>query len=182
MKRWWTILVVTAMALTTAPGAGAKPPPWAGGGGDGLEGGTACLESINVDSADVFTGEPIGPLGAGTHCVDVSGVVPGSWSVGYEVDQGSLRSLIVQVRDSVAPGDVCLDARFGKNDPMPSPIEFDVSAGDWVNACGTQFAEVIDGQDYWNEDPDHQSPLALLFWVDGSKDLAVTFDVNVPTP
>jgi hypothetical protein len=57
-----------------------------------------------------------------------------------------------------------------------------VSVGDWLNACGTQYAELIDGEDRWDEDQDFQHPLSFLVWAEGSRDLEIEFvRVEYPT-
>jgi hypothetical protein len=54
--------------------------------------------------------------------------------------------------------------------------------GDWLNACGTQYAELIDGEDRWDEDQDFQHPLSFLVWAEGSRDLEIEFvRVEYPT-
>lgn len=198
MRRFWTILIVVSLSLATALSAGARvdceerplhpqcvprgPDP-----GDPRPG-TACVpsEEANRFAASenfVFTVDAT-TVGATdvSACVDVSDVVAGDWTVGVAVVQGTLRELLVLVRDSFAPGDLCEGIRYRKNTMPDSAFSFvlGVEVASVVNACGTEFAEMVDGE-YVKEQTGAPDPLAFLVFLWGSKDLRVHFDVDIPT-
>jgi len=131
-----------------------------------------------AEASDDF---PIPEQKTGFYCVDVSDVEPGLWNVDINVKEGRLRSLILQVRDSIAPGDLCEDVRY-RRVLAPSILHavLDVPGGDWVNACGIEYAENINGTDYRWEDTGTRHPLAFMVWAEGSKDLLIEFWVNIP--
>lgn len=110
-------------------------------------------------------------------CIDVSDVEAGDWEVTVDVTQGSLRELLVIVRDSVAPGDLCASTTYKKNNLPDSPFTFTlpVNAADTVNACGTELAELV-GDQFYAEAENVDSPLAFLMVIRGSN---LVFDVDV---
>jgi hypothetical protein len=115
-------------------------------------------------------------------CIDVSKVAAsGTWSIEFNVVSGTLRELIVSVRDSVAGGDLCDEARLRRPSEASGSITLQPNAADFVNACGTQYGEIVpDGTTFTTVEPGIQSPLAFLVWARGSKDLEINFWVDYP--
>jgi hypothetical protein len=193
MKR--LIILLVALGLLMAfPAAAAgvdcekKPdhPLCGDGGPDGEYVGTECVEStklgddVIVDATGTdfeFTVDPIEP----NACIDVSNVAAsGTWTIDFEVVSGTLRELIVSVRDSVAGGDLCDEARLRRPSEPSGSISLQPNAADFVNACGTQYGEIVpDGTTYTTVEPGIQSPLAFLVWARG-KDLVINFWVDYP--
>ncbi len=115
MKRFWTMLVVVAVALVMALPAGAvkpenpgKPPP------DEPLVGLTCAEAaaagfdhVGVDWDVDNSGRPTFTVEVGVRedaCVDVTSL-EGNWIV--TVDMGTALVVPMGVQDSVAPGDSC---------------------------------------------------------------------------
>jgi hypothetical protein len=199
MKRLLILLVVLGL-LTAFPAAALadKPdcsipdsthPSCGDGEPDGEYVGTECTESTKlgddmlVDATDtdfLLTVDAINP----NACIDVSKVAAsGTWSIEFNVVSGTLRELIVSVRDSVAGGDLCDEARLRRPIERSGRISLQPNAADFVNACGTQYGEIVpDGTTYTTYttvEPGIQSPLAFLVWARG-KDLEINFWVDYP--
>ncbi len=191
MKKHTILILAILMLLAIAAPAAAKPPncdanpdhPACGGGGDEpAQAGTTCAEFagdgylINAFNSDFdFT------LTAALDdaCIDVSKVdANGTWTIDFKVTAGSLRELIVSVRDSAAPGDGCDEARLRPSDSMGTII-LNPNAADTVNACGTEYGEMVNGE-YFYQATDDKSPLAFIVWTRGSKDLVVDLTVDYP--
>jgi hypothetical protein len=196
MRRSWAILIVVALAFTTAVSAGAAKPncdddpkhPSCGTVNEDPMAGTECVlwspddPYTNLASKDFeLTVTVENSRFSEFVCIDVSDVAVGEWNVTVDVRQGSLRELQVIVRDSVAPGDDCARARYRKNKHPDSPFTFTlpVNAADDVNACGIEFAEMVGGVYYATHDTEVSSPLAFLMFVRGSD---LVFDVDVDYP
>lgn len=125
-------------------------------------------------------------------CIDVMSN-EGAWTVEVEVLQGTLRSMSVFIRDSVAPGDGCFpggSCGLGLRD-IPTENPFTLTMGmenipeAYVNACNVfpddnYFGEWADGTFYVDEEPDIPSPLAFIPSISGSNDLEVTLTVTFP--
>ena len=182
MKVTLTALLAIAVLLTLAM------PALAAKGGNGGKpdrpplGGTTCAE--DGSASDI---EDLALMGRGASaCVDVSDVNPGPWDVTVNVEKGTLKSLLVILRDSVSPGDVCgepINLRGNISAPESFTLEgftLEGAAGDYVNACGVGWAEWVDGVYYDTVEPTLQSPLALLVFTRGSADLELTLDVDLP--
>lgn len=113
-------------------------------------------------------------------CIDVSDVEAGDWEIDVEVAEGTLRNLYMKPFDSWAPGDFCGDEwKYRKNVGLGSPIVLEGISGDYVNACGVEYGEVVDGVYYGTAEPNIPSPLAFMVYTRGSSDLKVDFSVNV---
>lgn len=209
MRRIWFVLVVIAIALALAiPAVAGKPdkpgkpePP-----GENLVD-TTCAAQVDVwdavgyvaEGATSFTVSLVGK--DVTACWDVmSG--EGSWQIAVNVNQGTLRSLLVVPRDSIGPGDSCGGVSLRGNpipsqtltlpfaDDIPRNTDGDIEAA-YVNACGTDFDEVIDGEERFDigaifnqegeviaiTDPD---PLAVQIMMQGSKDADVDLVFTIP--
>lgn len=184
MRRTWilalTLVTVTALAL---PAFAKKPPPPQ----DDILYGTEC------------GGEPVGgPDDLKTEftvtvtdktCLDVW-VPEGTWTIEAETT-GTVRSLLVVPRDSVAPGDSCGGYSFRNEIPAtftlpgpdhPSDIDGDGRIeGSYANSCGIQFGEIVGGVEYADVDESAMSPLALQVFVSG-KGGSVTLVVTVAAP
>jgi hypothetical protein len=93
-----------------------------------------------------------------------------------------LRELLVIVRDSIAPGDTCASTSYKKNKIPDSPFTFTlpVNAVDYVNACGIEFAEMVDNRYYATAEEETPSPLSFLMFFQGSSDLDFTVYVDYP--
>ena len=64
---------------------------------------------------------------------------------------------------------LCPTGPYGDSIPLP-----------YVNACGTDFAELVDGVSYDYPDEEVASPLVLYVGVSGSKGSKVTLHVDLP--
>ena len=180
MKKTLTALLALAVLVTLAMPAlaakGGKPgqpdnPPL---------GGTTCAEDGWASDID-----DLSLMGRSAEaCVDVSDVNPGAWDVTVNVEEGTLKSLLVVLRDSVSPGDACGEPIYLRNISAPSTFKLEGAlegaAGDYVNACGVEWAEWVDGVYYDTVEPKLDSPLALLVFSRGSADLELTLDVDLP--
>ncbi len=118
-------------------------------------------------------------------CIDVM-ADPGDWTVVVEEIGGTLRSLSLVVRDSVAPGDACDSVPYrGRDIPfLPFQITLDGFedhgiAGSWVNSCGTDWAEWVGDAYYDDEATDVPSPLVLQVFMSG-KDEKVKLTIDIP--
>ena len=196
MKRLLILLVVLGLLMAFPATAFAEKPdfcsdpesthPSCGDGEpDGEYVGTECVEStklgddmlVDAKTTDFsFAVDPQNP----NACIDVSNVAAsGTWTINFEVVSGTLRELIVSVRDSIAGGDLCDEARL-RRPSEPWEILLQPNAADFVNACGTQYGEIVpDGTTYTTVEPGIQSPLAFLVWARG-KDLEINFSVDYP--
>ena len=188
MKKTFTtflaIATIVALAVPAAAGKGGKPDKPSK---DPLAG-TTCIKAgyANLPATSDFTIDLPEPVKRAEACVDVSDVIPGPWTVTVEVTNGTLRSLLVILRDSVAPGDACGAPFYHQGNIQANTEEatFDFTLpgapGSFVNACGEEWAEEIDGYDYYDKDDTTvESPLAFLVFAQG-RDLAMTLDVDLP--
>lgn len=195
MKRLTILcLVLIVLAMLAAP-ATAKPPncqedpshPSCGDSSDKpVLAGTECVESVRLSDTTfvgAFDADFSFTMDApnDSACIDVSKVATGTWMVGFDVTAGSLRALLVVVRDSVAPGDGCYVSDWIRKPGPSGSIEFNIGATDFVNACGSEFAESVAGITYETVEPDIQSPLVLQIFTSG-KNQVVDFTVDYPTP
>jgi hypothetical protein len=156
MKRFWTMLLVVAMALVMALPAGAKPdkpdkpgkpPP------DEPLAGLTCEEAnpppmsagrttkVCIDENDencgtfTLTLEPKFDT-----CIDVMSVA-GDWEIKV-IDMGSANEISLAVQDSVAPGDACWGGCAGE-EIVTSTGEtyFHWTEASTVDACGIDFGD-----------------------------------------
>jgi hypothetical protein len=187
------------LALAVLPAEAGKPDKPGKPAPSGPDGGTTCAalsddNHFRMEATGDFTIE----LGPGTDngnvaCIDVSPQFEGPWSVTWSINEGeTIRSLGLVPRDSFSPGDSCGGLLFRKNLPSepirlpPDPVLYPTSPyGDsiplpYVNACGTDFAELVDGVSYDYPDEEVASPLVLYVGVSGSKGLRVTLHVDLP--
>ncbi len=188
MKRHAALLLAVVMLLALAAPAAAKPPnceetPWhpaCGGANDEpAPAGTAC--SVLTDGHIAAVSDDFGFILTGDFaCIDVSNVSPtGAWYITYDVTAGTLRELLVLVRDSFSPGDIC---NYGMRlrHVTSGSFTLEPNAADYVNSCGIEFAEMI-GDTYHGEANENvQSPLAFLVFARGTKDLSVNIKVDYP--
>lgn len=147
--------------------------------------GTECVDAANPDVAYPVSEDFGLTVGGETEyvCIDVSDVVAGDWDVTVDVKKGSLRELLVIVRDSVAPGDACAAIKYRKKTLPDSPFTFalPVNAADYVNSCGTGYAEMV-GDDYYDTvQPGIPSPLAFMMFIKGG-DSTTEIEVHVDYP
>ena len=198
-NRAWLILTALAMVFAIALPAEAKPPkceenPDSPGCeapvDDQPMAGTTC-EAI-PESVDAFSDSfDLTPTEDGFDltltedaCIDVMATA-GDWTVDVVEDSGTLRSLSLVIRDSVAPGDACDSVAYRKD--IPSQITLDGFEGDnnpgiagaWVNSCGTEWAEWVGDVYYAEENQSVPSPLVFLVFMSG-KDAEVTLSVTLP--
>jgi hypothetical protein len=191
MKRLLILTLIMATISAPAAPAAAKPPncdetPWhpaCGGAND--EPAMAGHECVGYVTDAYTAAEDSGhfefDLGGEYYdaCIDVSNVDPeGHWTITYNVTAGTLRELLVLVRDSFSPGDIC---NYGLRFRHVSSGSFTLepNAADDVNSCGTNFAEMI-GSGYYPDFEAIRSPLAFLVFTRGTKDLVVNFTVDYP--
>jgi len=195
-NRAWLILAALAMVFAIALPAGATPPkceenPWLPGCeapvDDEPMAGTTCEaipESVDSfsDSFDLIPTEDGFDLTLTEDaCIDVMATA-GNWTVDVVEDSGTLRSLSLVIRDSVAPGDACDSVSYRKDIPSQITLDgFENSgiAGAWVNSCGTDWAEWVGDVYNAEEDQSVPSPLAFLVFMSG-KDAEVTLSVTLP--
>jgi hypothetical protein len=171
MKRFWTVLLVVAVALVMALPAGAKPdkpdkpgkpPP------DEPLIGLTCdqaaaeyrFDHVNPDWNSAMTEFTVVLGVRESACVDVTSAVEGDWTI--EVAWGTALAVSLGVQDSVAPGDACWGGCAGggvitRPEPgeLEGPYRFRTPAST-LNAC-----------DFDLKDPDFE---------DG--DEALTFDAS----
>jgi hypothetical protein len=175
------LIVVLVVALIPFTASAKKRPP------EPPQAGTTC--ALSTITADWYTAEvsadfddfdiPLGgvdPLSGEDNptkaCIDWLPGDAGDWEVTVRVDKGDLRKLVMIPRDSM-PGDHCGDVvSFNRHPPgsftlpgLPEP---------YVNACGLDFAEWVDGELIEVENKEIPSPLALAVGIGGSRDLEVT--------
>ena len=120
-------------------------------------------------------------------CVDVF-APEGAWTVEVTVLSGTVRSLLLVPRDSIAWGDSCGGASLrrptdGATIVLPGPDNPSDLDGDgmieaaFANSCGTQFSEWVDIDgtltEFVDADPTVVSPLAFQIDMHGSKDAVV---------
>lgn len=198
MKKHLTLVLMVITLLALAAPATAKPPncddpdsshPACGGGND--EPAMAGHECVGYATDAYTAAEGSGhfefDLGVdyNSACVDVSNVLPtGTWDITYNVTAGTLRELVVLVRDSFSPGDLC---NYGISNSgmrlrrVPSgSFKLEPNAADSVNSCGTEWAEMIGDTYYGDAPPGVQSPLAFLVFARGTEDLEASFTVDYP--
>lgn len=191
MKRLVTLLVILGLLMAFPAGAAAeKPPapPGPPGGDNGPMAGTECVDTANPDLAYQVSDDFVLTAGGEIEyvCIDVSDVIAGDWDVTVDVT-GSLRELLVVVRDSVAPGDACAVAHYRRNTLPDSPFPFTlpftlpVNAADRVNSCGIGWAEMVGDDYYATAEPDIPSPLAFMMFIKGG-DSTTKLDVRVDYP
>jgi hypothetical protein len=192
VKKNLTLVLVVMTLLALAAPAAAKPPncdetpghPACGGAND--EPAMAGHECVGYATDAYTAAEGSGhfdfDLGGDYYsaCVDVSNVLPtGTWDITYNVTAGTLRELLVLVRDSFSPGDLC---NYGMRlrRVTSGSFKLEPNAADHVNSCGTEWAEMI-GDTYYGEAlPGVRSPLAFLVFARGTEDLEVSFTVDYP--
>lgn len=165
-------LMAVSMPAVAAKGGNPSKPPL---------GGTTCAEYS--DAAFESDGDINGLPLAGRideACVDVSDVNPGPWDVTVTVTEGTLRSLQVVLRDSVAPGDACSEPiHYRDNTAAPATLTFTLegAAGDHVRRVAKS------GPSGWMV-PTTTAPsrarLALLVYIQGSRSLAMTLNADLP--
>jgi hypothetical protein len=132
---------------------------------------------------DPVTGEFIITLGNvgelnGSECVDVM-AAKGPWEVEIEIESGTVRSLMLVPRDSIAPGDSCGGVHIRK--PAETfTVTLPGADGAYVNSCGLDFGEWANGLYYDTVETGIPSPLAFQMDMSGSKDAVVTLTVTVP--
>lgn len=186
------------LALAVLPAEAGKPDKPGKPEPSGPDGGTTCALSDDNYFKMEATGDFTIELGPGTGngnvaCIDVSPEFEGPWFVAWSINEDeTIRSLGLIPRDSFSPGDSCGGLLFKNNVPSesirlpPDPVLYPTSPyGDsiplpYVNACGTDFAELVDGVSYDDADVEVASPLVLYVAVSGSKDLIVTLNVDLP--
>jgi hypothetical protein len=129
-------------------------------------------------------------------CIDVMSD-EGVWTVDIELLAGAVRSIGLIPRDSVAPGDSCGGVILSRPDlplsidlPQVPPPDYDgpnpdidgdgMIEGAYVNSCGVDFEELIDGTTYATVNDQIPSPLAFQASMAGSRDAHVILHVHVP--
>lgn len=192
-NRFWIVLIAISMAFAIAMPAGAAPKkceidPTAPGCETAVDdeplAGTTCNaigEWDNLPISEDFT-----VTLTENACIDVI-ATEGDWTVDVEeIGDGKLRSLSLVIRDSVSPGDACDSVSYNRY-IIPGDITLDGFesdgnpgiAGAWVNSCGTDWAELVEGDYYADAMPKIESPLVLQVFMSG-KDAAVKLDVTLP--
>ncbi len=178
------LIVLLALAVPVGAAKPDKPGPPGDSGNDPVLAGTTCADMNDdgyfkgVDDSGSF-GLPL-TTAQSRACFDVSNVSEiGNWTIGYNVTAGSLRELIVSVRDSAAPGDLCDETRL--RNAVSGQITLTPNARDYANACGITYAEWVGDSLIELADETVDSPLAFLIWARGTKDLNVTFTIGYPT-
>lgn len=193
MKRTWIMLLAVAMALVIALPAGAVKPDKPDKPEPKPEGGYTCAEYYGYTTSDpVDFGSEGGSftldiVNREVACVDV--IAPaGDWKVTVN-DAIGVRRVTIRVQDSVAGGDVC-----GIHvDPEENMILGALADGDFftlegiqdahVNACGTDWAEWIDGDLRTDVASGEAHPLAfLVFGGRGTFTITVTVPGEVVAP
>jgi hypothetical protein len=160
-------------------------PTWGNPCGGIVEGGSGF--TVDLGGRKNMSGFP------SNACVDVMSNA-GQWTVKVDIVHGTLKSMAVNIRDSVAPGDGCFpggSCGIGLRDIPESP--FILVLGEeaipipeaYVNACNVflddnYFGEWANDTFYVNEEPSIPSPLAFMPSVSGSNDLLVTLTVTFP--
>jgi hypothetical protein len=137
-------------------------------------------------------------------CIDVM-ADEGVWTVDIQLLEGTVRSMGLIPRDSVAPGDSCGGVILSRPDlplsidlPQVPPPDYDGPnpdidgdgniEGSYANSCGESFGEwvdvKVDGVEkrvfYEKENTNIPSPLAFQASMAGSKDAHVILHVHVP--
>ena len=222
MRRFWVALLILATVIAIGLPAVAAPPkcdedPTLPGcsGEDPTEPpsepvyGTTCANPDGVYAANGGLAE--GPYSSdsiaetvdfyielagakASTCVDVF-APEGAWTVEVTVLSGTVRSLLLVPRDSIAWGDSCGGASLrrptdGATIVLPGPDNPSDLDGDgmieaaFANSCGTQFSEWVDIDgtltEFVDADPTVVSPLAFQIDMRGSKDAVVELHVNLP--
>lgn len=205
MRRLGAVLLVVAMGIVIAtPVGAAKPdcddrPSHPSCQDDEPLAGTTCAalgrwlgEPVTGDS-DIGTEDFNVPLSgkSDSACIDVM-AIEGSWTVHIDIGRGTVRSLLLVPRDSIAPGDSCGGFSFRRDIPEtvvlpgpahPSDIDDDgMIEGAYVNSCGVEFGEWVGDKNYSEVKEDIESPLAFQVSMTGSSDAEVTLRVYLPVP
>lgn len=213
MKRLWILLLAVGVVLALAVPVAATPGDdiWCADRPDHA----LCVGDPEPDEPDPSYAMPCGgelvagvsnltvdlggrksglPSGA---CIDVMSDT-GPWTVTVDVLQGTLRSMSVFIRDSVAPGDGCFpggSCGIGLRDiPTENPFTLTTGMEDipeaYVNACNVFPDDNFFGE--WAFDKlgewtffegirgDLPSPLAFMPSISGSNDLQLTLTVTFP--
>jgi len=197
MKRLWIgamaigmLVLMTLPAVATPPDGHGNPHETTTTVAGGLAG-TTCGEEAVPDENGVFTIELTGADPKDGTCLDVW-ADEGEWTVDVAINAGTMRRLLIIPRDSVGPGDSCGGYDFRRNVPstfvLPGPnhpMDLDGDGfieGSYVNSCGTQFGEWVDGyaDPIFSVDESIPSPLALIVLMEGSRDADVTLTVHLP--
>lgn len=200
MRRIGLVLLVMAMGLVIASPAGAAGRPPCPDGSyqrqcptepvDDQGGGITCAEhatwkgqenlitdvEVHEDHFDIeLSGKNV------RACIDVMSD-EGVWTVDIQLLAGTVRSMGLIPRDSVAPGDSCGGVILSRGDiPLSIGGEIPLSVeGAYVNSCGVDFEELIDGTTYATVNDQIPSPLAFQASMAGSKDAHVILHVYVP--
>lgn len=215
MRRWFILLLILGVAFALESPVAAAPPkceenPEAPGcktepgGDDAPLAGKSCADdpfAVTFARSEDFV---VTVASGQDACIDVSEATRGVWTdesgapipwrVAIETS-GAVREVFVIPRDSHGPGDSCGGYRFRKSD-IPDHFELPGAPGSYANACGTEFAEIIDGEYYQYAQDDHwrdlvepygdsefyeyvESPLAFLVFVRG-RGASVTLTVDLP--
>jgi hypothetical protein len=111
-------------------------------------------------------------------CIDVS-APEGEWTVTV-IDSGG-RGLSMALRDSIAPGDLCLNESYDGTTGDVYPLGGQPSSH--VNACGTDWGELIRDEDdelrLEMYETDEENPLAFIVRVGGSPKAETTIKVDI---
>lgn len=197
MKKLLVTLVAVSLTLTLPATARAGKPDWAGGKQDEPVAGTSCADYYGDDygygvPSDDFTftlgGKDSGYPSAA--CIDVM-ANEGEWRVETTVASGTVRGLLLAPQDSFSPGDSCggVNASRVKSGAVftlpgpdhPNDVDQDgMIEAAYVNSCGTDFAETVDGVVLEEADPGTPDPLAFRVFMTGSNDALVIVHVDLP--
>ena len=175
-----TVAVAVAAPAAAKPGKKPAPPP------ENPVPGVTCLEWAGSEAGSgalvMAVDAAIDPkfsvtLGAGElACVDV--IAPaGDWAVSVEAT--GMRALNLIIRDSISPGDVCDIIPIKK--PSDGDYVFTDVEASYVNACGTEWFELIDGVVYRERVPDFEHPLAFIVVAGNGIDARATIEVTRPS-
>lgn len=191
MRRIGIVLLVMAMGFVIASPAGAAKPDCS----DPLSTHPSCHDEPVDEQAgttcaalgrwgEPVTGEFVITLGNlkdqnGSECVDVM-TDAGEWEVDIDIVSGTVRSLMLVPRDSIAPGDSCGGVHIRKPATNTFTVALPGTDGAYVNTCGTDFGEWANGIYYDTVETTIPSPLAFQMDMSGSKDAVVILTVTVP--
>jgi hypothetical protein len=231
MKRWWILLLTFGVVFALAVPVAAKP-----GGPDcnlhpnnpncllddpateepDLTWGIPCEDDAVVSQHSDDRSSFIVELGGrkivdllDSACLNVMSDA-GPWTVNVDVTRGTLKSMAVHIRDSVAPGDGCFPGGscgigLGPRDITEDSFTLEeylsgvIIPEAYVNACNVFEDDNYFGEWYFNEESGEwefyegdwdenkvlwealPSPLAFLPSVSGTNDLLVTLTVTFPT-
>jgi len=184
MKRFSIILLAIAVALVMALPAGADPPhkdkpdkP----DGPGLPPGMTCVEHGYVQPEGYGGSGPFTlTVGKGElACVDV--IAPaGDWAV-YVAEAIDVRSAVIRVQDSVAPGDFCNPPQFEGPLSTEGSVTLEDIPAATVSACGTQYAELINGEAVFAQTGDSHPLSFFVMGSNGKKGNTFTIEVTPPS-